>query len=243
MGDTIPDVIINICRRAGYDNALAILDFDVSDIKTIEEHTEQYSRDILNESDIYSDVRPFVFKPGHKKLLLTLPNKIHGFKNCKSRKNLFNSTKLEASKPFVEKVVEEVELLTESEISDLREKLIDKINYSVRVCGLQAVFSTAEVVTDIEPYISHSLKNQKKPSYKCHVKCALCEKLIPCTHNSHWQISNLDRHLKNHLNNPSACSETSSEIEKSKNNIQQIANHREVNRLLELTDDTNVLTD
>lgn len=201
---------------------------------------------MLKESDLYSEVKPFLFLPGHRKLLFTLPTKIHGFKNNKSRKNLFNIAKSQASTSIEE---EYIELLTDTETDVLIQNLIKKLNSSARLIGLSAVFTQSEIVSGIETYISHTAIKLKNPSYKCMVKCALCNKRIPCTHNKLWQISNFEKHLKIHLschaiNNPednnNANNNTSETIQQAaqssvQSTIQQIANSEEVNNVLGLT--------
>lgn len=52
----------------------------------------------------------------------------------------------------------------------------------------------------------------EKGEYKCKVKCAVCEKLTPCNFNTHWAVSNLEKHLKGHKELPDQL-ETETEAE------------------------------
>lgn len=188
---------MGLCIRAGYDNAISFSDFDDTDIKTIENCAWEKASDLLELSEVYSSSKPsFIFLPGHRKLLLSLPKAINSFTTKKRKKNLFQVSTKEAAEPIVE---ESIELLTENELIDLKSVLVEKLNKSARAIGLSLVFSENSIVSDIETYISNSLKTKKFPSYRCLVKCCFCDKRIPCTHNSTWQISNLESHLKVHI--------------------------------------------
>lgn len=225
---------MEICKRSGYDNALAFLDFNESDLKILENFAEENLQELVKETDAYSEVKPFAFLPGHRKLLIGLPNKIADFKNRKSKKNLFKTSKIEARAPYTEEVVE---ILTETEISKLKESLLQKINVCLLSIGLDSVFTETNLVSEFEIYISNTLKKLTKPSYKVLVKCILCDKRIPCTHNSHWQICNLDKHIKTHMN----LSTTANIAPNKENstNIQHIINQTEVHSMLGLTEQIN----
>lgn len=41
-----------------------------------------------------------------------------------------------------------------------------------------------------------SKKNEK---YQCRVKCSFCSKKVICNYCSHWVVSNLEFHLKSHI--------------------------------------------
>lgn len=196
LGNAVPDIIVELCIRSGYDNAISFLDFDDSDVKNIESCAWEKASDLLELSEIYSSHKPtFTFLPGHRKLLLTLPKRISDFKTKKSRKNLFKVSNTEAAKPITE---ETIELLTEDEINNIKGDLVTRLNKSVSAIGLSANFSECSIVSDIETYISQSLKKTKSASYRCMVQCCSCAKRIPCTHNSSWRISNFESHLKSH---------------------------------------------
>lgn len=190
--------MVQLCVRAGYDNAIVFLEFGEDDIKLIEQHARENESQLIKKSKIYCNIKPFAFLPGHRKVLTSLSSKIRSFKSKKKcKKNLFQVTIAEASKAIVE---ETVELLTENELSDIKIKLLAKLNTFARSIGLRPDFSDSSIATDIETYIPTSLKRKKTASYRCLVKCILCNKRIPCTHNSHWQTSNFENHLKTHNN-------------------------------------------
>lgn len=114
--------------------------------------------------------------------------------NNKCRKNLFSTPKHEAQ-AVVE--TEVVELLSEEELDVLKQKLLTKLNLRAQSIGVK-LFSSDNIVSEIEPYISNSRSALKKITYKYSVKCVMCDVCKPCTNVGHWQISNLEKHLKEH---------------------------------------------
>lgn len=204
--DSIPQIIVNILSAAGYDNAISIADITETDIDIIETYATENLQSVLEESKTYVKVKPFAFLPGHKKLLLGLPDKIHSFKNKKCRKNLFSTSRKETlsedRKEEENQPVEFIELLRNDEISALKDKLLKKLNGHLQSISIVESFSENHIIGEIEAYISQSRSaiKQHKLAYKCKVKCVLCEINKPCTHVTHWQISNLEKHLKEHSN-------------------------------------------
>lgn len=102
----------------------------------------------------------------------------------------------------------------------MSKNLLDKLNKFVKTLNIEKEFTQDSVLGTIDTYISQS--RDSKPSYKCSLKCVLCEKLIPCTWIGHWQVSNLERHLKSH-------------IKKKDNSFVDAHTQNELNRVLELT--------
>lgn len=213
MNYSTPRPIIHILIAAGYDNALSIENIDESDIKLIEEHAEQKSKHLIKQLENYNLEDKFEFLPGHRKLLFYLKEKIREFQEIKISK-LFESSEELALTPAAatasgEESREEIELFTADERSDLKKTLLTKLNASASATTLHSEFTEEHIVSTIDVYISTSQIRRTNPrknissrhSYKCTVKCTNCDRVIPCTFTSHWQIGNLDKHLKTHISN------------------------------------------
>lgn len=168
---------------------------DDEDIQSIQNHIINKAPLLLSKHLVYSEQSSFELLPGHRKVLFTLKQKAIEFAESLNKSN---------SKIFNEQTNEQVALLTEDEVEQLREKLIEKLNECVqRIPGSN--FTVQNIVSTIDPYISRNARSIArgiaiKPSYKCTVKCTECEKHIPCTFNGHWSISNFQNHLKSHIN-------------------------------------------
>lgn len=174
---------MKVLTAAGFDNAIAISDIDETDIINIESYAGEHCRHLIDLDSVDGKLK---LKPGHRKLVLALSKKAASFLQHKSQKIEQTNTVL----------CETVEILTNEEVIELGKNLIDKLNKCLTACNIKNIQYTSEEIGDIEAYISHSRFGAKHPSYKCAVKCVFCEKRVPCTHNKHWQSSNLERHLK-----------------------------------------------
>lgn len=199
---------------SGYDNAICIAEINEQDIKEIEKYTKIHSKSLIEQSNIYNkSVETFAFVPGHRKLLLSLPKRVKEFEDSKSRKKKQNhvNTVNTVSDGENQEAIEEIELLTSEELDELKKKLLGILNRSVESYQIKQKF-TENSVSPIETYINNSRHLNKKPSYKCNVNCVACEKNIPCTWNGHWQVSNLNSHLKLHKNSSNEQAETEKEL-------------------------------
>lgn len=227
--NSIPDYIVKVLIETGFDNAISISELNNDDIKIIEEFVETNLKHIVEKSGIYDLKEKFVFLPGHRKLILSLPKRLEEFENNKKKRKGKSETEQENV------TTEEIELLTESEINDLKDKLLSKLTKSAKNYGLKE-FTEEEVHSSIDVYINHSLvpknKTHQKPSYKCLIKCIECEKEIPCTWNGYWQIGNLDKHLKNHMKNTVA--QDAENQNNSSENHNKNSNEKELNQVLEI---------
>lgn len=196
IGNSIHDLMIRILISSGYDCALSISEIDDTDIQLIENHIKSNPY-LLKGCKAYSEIigenNTFTLLPGHKKLLYTLNKKAKEFIIERKKSNTRQSDNTQS-----DNTVEEVELLLESEIEQLKEKLVKKLNSSLKIFDLSGEFTNKEI-GGLDAYLSkNSRRSNNKPAYKCSVQCALCTSTIPCTHISHWQTSNIDRHLKKH---------------------------------------------
>lgn len=186
VGASIPEILVKILISAGYDNALSIADFNEIDIEILEKHVQEELKDLVSQSNVYKNCQQFVFLPGHKKTLFSLSGKAKEFVQQKKQ---------------VHRNAEQIELLTDEEIENLKEQLFEKLNSYVDSIGLSTKFSEDNLESSIDAYISHNSRHAyKKPGYKCTVKCISCAKQIPCTHNNRWETSNFEKHLKTHQN-------------------------------------------
>lgn len=96
LGKKIPNVIIDILIANGYDNSLSLCGMSMNEISSIEKFTDEKLRYLLDKSQQYSTTKPFVFLPGHKKLLLILGEKAKEYEStggsCVPNRDSFDLT-------------------------------------------------------------------------------------------------------------------------------------------------------
>lgn len=193
IGSSVPEIIVKSCICAGYDSAISLSNLDEDDIAIIQNSASVKLKDLISKCSLYSEAfaenGQFVFLPGHKKTILNLRVKAEQFVENKKQKTI-NS--------------EEVELFTEEEVEKLKETLLKKLNTS----NVNTKFGEEAILGTIDPYISHnSRQSRRKASYRCTIQCMHCDKKIPATFNGHWEVSNIDRHIKSHIKkNPELAS-------------------------------------
>lgn len=239
---TIPDYILEILIQSGFDNAFSISELCEEDIKIIEEFVDKNLKHLIENSGVYKTSERFVFLPGHKKLILSLPNQL---KNCKENSankvekcdKTSGTEKLNLTSEQVN-TGEEIELLNESELNDLKKKLLSKITKTAQGIGLKP-FTENEVLSSLDVYINHSRALNNKPSYKCSVKCTECEKSVPCTWNGYWQTANLEKHLKSHTKSLAKSIESSSKSKSTNTNTHHLANIDQSENDLNKSNDNN----
>lgn len=180
---------------SGYDCPFAIATLDDDDIKIIQSHIVNKESQLLSGHSVYSEQSSFELLPGHLKVLSTLKKKAIEFGESRTKSNS-------------QSITEEITLLFEEEIEELKDKLIQKLNtfvgrFTEVLPQNKAKFAKQNIVS-IDTYITNnsrsSVRRVVKPAYKCTVKCNLGEKSIPCTFNNHWETSNFEKHLKKHVN-------------------------------------------
>lgn len=199
--------------RAGFDSALSLSEIEESDIVNIQNYAAEKCQHLIELDTVNGEPK---LKPGHRKLILAISNKAKQFLQEKtSAKNL---AKNDQENTVLEERREEIELLSPDEINVLKENLISKLNACAKNNDLNITFTQNEI-SSIDPYISKARSATTKSSYKCFVKCVLCTKTVPCTHNGHWQTSNLEKHLKSEAN---ALQSSSQEIHKNSQNALEL---------------------
>lgn len=198
LGNKIPDFIVNILTSAGYDSAISIADLNESDILIIQDYVTNKAQHLVKEHVSYKQNDRFEFLPGHKKLVLGLRNRVKDFsKQNISINNRKTSNIGESETPI--QGTEVIELFSEQEVNNLKKCLISKLSNITKSTKLPA-FTENHLVGSIDAYISKNLRtiSSKTPSYKCFVKCVICDKKVPCTFNKRWETSNISTHLKSH---------------------------------------------
>lgn len=179
-----------------FDSEAAILGINRDIILEIESFVNENKYILANTSyrNCIVENRNFKLKPGHKSVLLSLPGKLRDFNKKKEsgKENVKKSKKpnnqLEENINFHNERVE----VTENEEKSLKEKLLQKIQ------NFASKLSISNIAKFDESCIQEYHRQIQK--VKCKVQCPFCEISIGCEHSSYWRISNLERHLKKHIN-------------------------------------------
>lgn len=192
----LPNLIVEILKKTGYDSPLSIELLEDDKIKGIEESIQKRfnSFNQLFKDTEYENIETFEFLPGHKTLLLGIRIYVKKYleKNLSAKRN----NRLPA---IVEECSEtELELFSDIEKENLKKKLIEKVEkFSKKFNISTESLSQNNIRGDLDAII----KADNHIVYKCKFHCSIgdCQYITPCLYNKHWQISNLEKHLKTHI--------------------------------------------
>lgn len=190
MGNAIPELLVKILVTAGYDNAISISEFNENDLEIVQNYTCGNLKELVKQYEVYNSEGQFEFLPGHRKLLLALPNKVQSYLKEKLKSKNENENE--------EHLLSAEEQLKDDDKIVSKRKLIIKLNHFLQKIEHQ-VENTENLIGEIETYNGQSRTSNKKPPLKCLVNCMFCEKPVSCTQNGHWQIGNLEKHIQIHI--------------------------------------------
>lgn len=124
----------------------------------------------------YEELRPFELLPGHRALLLSLPEFINSSRPANRLANRRQSNFQSGDHNHIENNV------------DLEDALIKKLESYASKRNLHFEF-TKDNITNFR-------LDANSNEHKCSVKCYKCTVLVPCVYITHWSISNLIKHIK-----------------------------------------------
>lgn len=190
----LPQFLVEILKNCGYDSPISLELLDEEKIKEIEQFIEinfGCAHSLVRDT-IYENKEQFKFLPGHLTLLLGLKIYANKFIDSGLRKSKIKSKELSRD---LDTITEEVEVLSDQELNKLKSILVKKIvNFCRKINVDTEKLSDESVGQDIDTII----KTNGELVYKTTFACPICEVRIPCIHNQHWQVSNLERHIKTH---------------------------------------------
>lgn len=190
--------MIDILKKCGYDNPIAVKLLDEINLEFVEQYTSQQLIDLVKQSG-YPTTDKFEFLPGHKVTLLALPNFVDNYleeKNSQTKNNKSSSaiqaSSSKASSEVTDITVDNIDILSEDEKEKLKTTLKSKIDSYLKKLDFGDLLVSLKDISSIDTCINRA----NKVVYKCSVKCPVCDHMKPCTFNKHWQISNLESHIR-----------------------------------------------
>lgn len=201
--DHVPRILKEVLQRSGYDSASTILALDgekaSEKVKEIEQYVTDCLLDLVKQNKAYSNISDtFHFLPGHKTFLSLLPSKVLAFQKSAAIQNRRPGKSLSSCNKHANELgsdkEEEIEVQSEEELTNLKKKLLDKLNSR---SNSSSKF-TLDEISAIDLYISKNAR-PGNTSYKCIVKCHSCDSKIPCTFTTYWQTGNLEKHIKKNM--------------------------------------------
>lgn len=171
----LPKIVQEILLQSAYDTKSALQTLDIQSIEFIEGHIEE-NREILSGS-VYENKKPFKLLPGHKGLILAIPQKIG---------------KLHSDKKTLNKNKQERQIVSfdDDQIELQKKELIAKLEHFCKNTELHLELNVSDIcelkVTD--------------DRITCLVCCPYCQAKYSCFKKilKHWAVSNIESHFKKH---------------------------------------------
>lgn len=195
----IPEFIVQILKKPGYDTPFSVQLLDENKVKDIDEsitkrlNSIKYIFENTEYESVESSSESFELLPGHKTLLLGLTAAVKKYVDETTVKQ-----KQKISLPTIIEENETVEILTEEERTAAIQKLIQKVTKFSKKYRLSVEnISENNIISELNVIINTS----GSVVYKCSFSCVIdaCKVIVFCVFNKHWQISNLERHIKTHI--------------------------------------------
>lgn len=201
LGDNLPPILILILKQSGYDHSVAIRQLNEDKLNSIEQFARENLANILQKDNTYrNSFETFRFLPGHRATLLALPDLIDEYISVlppapapapapgpapteNSERNRNNTDTVDFSS------------------EEYKDQLKKALKTKLEKYG-KGIFSEDFIlpIENLGPF-EISTNRANVTTFKCIVKCSKCDIKVPCTFNKHWQVSNLQNHLKkNHGN-------------------------------------------
>lgn len=168
-----------ILDYAAYNSASSLSVLNDQNVLEIENCINESGRNVIESlkccyASIYQQQTPFRFLPGHKSTVLSIPKYISEMNELKK------TSRLEFKK-----------LLTPAELKAI---LLRKINQNIGNYNANIGVFSESGVTEVKVTISNN-----SMSAKCKVSCILCAATVPVVYSGSWKISNILRHVRQHL--------------------------------------------
>lgn len=174
----IPDCVKTLLICAGFDTISSLSNLNEKSIVEIEQYLSTKKGVIakLNccYSDEYKNLEKFEFLPGHKAIILAIPDML-----------------------FVRK------LHRNYSDQDLKNMLINKLTTASVNAARKKGFQFAEgTISEANLIRFHRPKDGKNIVSKCSFSCPFCSKVYALTYKTYWKTNNAWTHLKNvHIEN------------------------------------------
>lgn len=185
--EKFPECLKFLLTATGFDSLLSLSQIDNETIRELEGYLNRNRKhfDSLQccFAEEYRGQATFEFLPGHKSILLGIPQRIVEMNTAQN-----NKTK--------RKPAEQTPTKNRKTEAEAKSCLVQNLITFLEKNGVQLPFNPI-ADSNLRDFCSGS--EEAEYVYKCNFSCPFCEKLIPVRFKTFWTSSNVTVHLKKHL--------------------------------------------
>lgn len=184
--EKLPKCVKSLLIDAGYDTILSLNEMDDAKIKKVEDFLNA-NKQFVNKlkccySEHYKQLEKFEFLPGHKSIILALPNQI----------------KENQDKQIKKSRKQRHDLLSNEE---LQQQLIKSLTNFLKIQAEKANLEIPEdVISEANIHNFETETNGNDFLCTCRFSCPFCSKTYSVNYKTFWMSSNVTKHLKTHVN-------------------------------------------
>lgn len=206
LGEKLPSNLEKILIETGFDTKSAIKLINSDSIHSIEEYINS-NTNLLKDTP-YENTIPFKLKPGHKALILSLPvvisqekvkikrkddnkNYVINKKSVGENDNGLSDIRNSSEPVNIGNIVPHEQQHTNERTNEenLKKLLLKKIvNFGIK--------NSFDLVVEESNIFDFEKIGDK---IKCKIQCLVCDAKYTCFYNTYWNVSNFEKHLKQHF--------------------------------------------
>lgn len=167
---------------------------NLEEISIIENYVQENLLELIRKDKTYSpQAQNFKFLPGHKAALIALPDIVNEYVANYEESNLKSKPKKNTPEHTTQ-VLETLEInFTKEKEQSLKLSLIKKVEkFGQNILKISDLKLPEKNISSLDVCFNKA----GEIIQKCSVLCPKCEARIACIFNEVWQVSNLEKHLK-----------------------------------------------
>lgn len=199
MPGQFPECVESLLIDAGYDTVLSLRNIDETKIKSMEDFLNTH-RNFINKlkccySDCYKQQEVFAFLPGHKSVIMEIPDHLKVMEAAKLDRKRQGKRAKNTSEKTISKKIDGVSDMV------LKKQLISVLMTSLMKCAETKEPGLRLPANTISESNIHDFKRDEdeKGFYcNCTFSCPFCSKKYSLRYRNYWMSSNATKHLKMH---------------------------------------------
>lgn len=186
--EKVPACLKSLLLASGFNTLLSLSNINIEIIREVETYINK-NRCHLDKLNCcfakeYREQTHFEFLPGHKNILLNIPEQIVQLKHGQNNKS---RAKPSSSQP-------NAKTFTESEV---KSRLVTNLlTFTVK----NGFPSSDAAISELNIRDFRCCAEEEDSIYKCKFSCPFCPKVFPIRFKTYWTSSNVTTHLKKHIN-------------------------------------------